>query len=528
MRTATIYNFLVEATLIGSVMTLLVLLLRPLLRKGVGSRLVCLAWLLVALRLLVPLALPNPAMNALKPMLSQDAGIRPMADQVRTRVEDTAHSIYWKTFGTDTQRTPLHALLWRVVRATGNGKIAGLLLGVYAAGFTLAVCWMLVQNLRIRHVLRRRTGGLTPKEQTAYETMCKLRGYRPLPVYRVEDLPGSTLLGWRRPVILIPDDAPDDVLPAMLLRETCHHRGGDNWFALLRCLCCALHWFNPLVWVASHASRIDLELACDERACAPMGDKDRQAYARLLLRAREIHHSTPSPVVAASALTMRERPQRTRIRRVLHARPPRAWAVWVFCGVCAVTSVAMFATAETTSLGNVPQLTTPSLRRQGLRLSDHQQAENYARAFLALEGIGVDAQAGNALLFKTAEGWQAEIYPEGSTSPCYLCFTDDGEILSYENTSLSLARMNPLAEPITNQSAEGRQWCTFLADFLALHMPECWHGFEVMHIVRSGRLDGERFITVQLADVDYTPLWEAVIQVSPQGRILSVTRWEQR
>ena len=97
MRTATLFNFLVESTLIGSVMILVLLALRPLVRRCTGSRLMMVAWVLVALRLLLPLALPNPAMNALKPTLSQDAGIRPMADQVRTRVEDAARSLYWKS-----------------------------------------------------------------------------------------------------------------------------------------------------------------------------------------------------------------------------------------------------------------------------------------------------------------------------------------------------------------------------------------------------------------------------------------------
>lgn len=526
MRTATIYNYLVEATLIGSLLSVAALLLRPVIRKAVGSRMLCLVWLLVALRLLVPLALPNPAMNALKPMLSQDAGIRPMADQVRTRVEDTAHSLYWKTFGTDTQRTPLHALLWRVVRATGNGKIAGLLLGVYAGGFALALCWMVLLNLRMRHVLRRRVGGLTAEEQSAYETMCRLRGWKPLPVCRVADLPGSTLMGCVKPVILIPDDAGEDVLPAMLLRETCHHHRGDNWFANLRCLCCALHWFNPVVWVASHASRIDVELACDEHACAPMAPDDRRAYAKWLMRAREIHHTTPSPMLAATALTMRERPQRTRIRTALHPIPRKKWAAWVFCGVCLMVCAGMFATAETTSLSNVPELSSPAIRSEATRLTDAHQAERYARAFLTLEGVEVDTQGQSMLLFKTESGWQAEVYPAGETKPCYLVFDETGMILSFENTGRLAAKLNPLAEPITTQSAEGRQWCDFLSAFLQRHMPECWQSFEVMNIVDSGRLDGERYITVQLADVENVPLWEAAVQVAPEGRILSITRTE--
>ena len=124
MRTATIYNYLVEAALIGSVLILLGLVLRPLCRRIVGSRVLCLAWLLIVLRLLVPLALPNPAMNALKPTLSQDPGIRPMADQVRTRVEDTARDLYWKTLDHAAPDTPVAALMLRIMYAAGNGRLS--------------------------------------------------------------------------------------------------------------------------------------------------------------------------------------------------------------------------------------------------------------------------------------------------------------------------------------------------------------------------------------------------------------------
>ena len=163
MRTATLFNFLVEATLIGSVLILALLALRPLMRRGVGSRLLMVAWALVALRLLLPLALPNPAMNALKPTLSQDAGIRPMADQVRTRVEDAACSLYWKSGGTSSG-----TLLRRVAGAAGNGRLSRAALIVYGTGFLLTDLWMI---LRSAWYLRR-------MKQEDYARLCAARGLR--------------------------------------------------------------------------------------------------------------------------------------------------------------------------------------------------------------------------------------------------------------------------------------------------------------------------------------------------------------
>ena len=92
MRSMTVFNFLLEATVIGSVIILLVIAVRALLRDRLGSRAIYAAWLLVALRLLLPLSLPNPVMDEFRPGFSVDVAARPVADQVRQRVIDASYS----------------------------------------------------------------------------------------------------------------------------------------------------------------------------------------------------------------------------------------------------------------------------------------------------------------------------------------------------------------------------------------------------------------------------------------------------
>lgn len=74
MRAATVFNYLLEATLAGSVMIVLMLPVRRFLRSKLTSRLICFAWLLVAVRLLLPISLPNPMMNELRPTGSVNLG----------------------------------------------------------------------------------------------------------------------------------------------------------------------------------------------------------------------------------------------------------------------------------------------------------------------------------------------------------------------------------------------------------------------------------------------------------------------
>ena len=67
MRTAYVYNFLIEANIMASAAIVLMLALRKWLRKPLGSRALCFGWLMVAVRLLCPLALPNPLIGSIRP-----------------------------------------------------------------------------------------------------------------------------------------------------------------------------------------------------------------------------------------------------------------------------------------------------------------------------------------------------------------------------------------------------------------------------------------------------------------------------
>ena len=86
MRTALIYNFLIEANVMASIAILLMIVLRKFLRRQMGNSAICFGWLLVAVRLLLPVTLPNPWIAFIRSPFAQDAAIRPIAGQVKVRL----------------------------------------------------------------------------------------------------------------------------------------------------------------------------------------------------------------------------------------------------------------------------------------------------------------------------------------------------------------------------------------------------------------------------------------------------------
>ena len=105
------------------------------------------------------------------------------------------------------------------------------------------------------------------------------------PVYRCAAVEGPVMLGWLRPVILLPQtDYTAEERVAVLLHERCHFRRGDLWYKLLLLLVKSVHWFNPLVWLMVKTAEEDLELACDETVIRRQGRTFKRIYSLAIVK----------------------------------------------------------------------------------------------------------------------------------------------------------------------------------------------------------------------------------------------------
>ena len=83
MRSAFVYNFLIEANIMASIAIILMIPLRKFFRKQLGNSAICFGWLLVAIRLLCPLSLVNPLIHEIRSPFAADVAIRPIAGQIK-------------------------------------------------------------------------------------------------------------------------------------------------------------------------------------------------------------------------------------------------------------------------------------------------------------------------------------------------------------------------------------------------------------------------------------------------------------
>ena len=103
------------------------------------------------------------------------------------------------------------------------------------------------------------------------------------------------------------DYTPEELI--MIFRHELHHlQRNDVDTKVFLCLCNALCWFHPLVWIATRKAAQDLERSCDEIVTEGMSHDERLAYANLLLDAAAPSQGCTT-CLSAAAGTLRYRLQ---------------------------------------------------------------------------------------------------------------------------------------------------------------------------------------------------------------------------
>lgn len=297
---------------------------RRLLRGRVRPQVQYALWLIVAIRLLVPLETFPSAFSALALLdrAEEPARVAQAIGQTAVPVPamsyedafDQALSEIQKEQTVTTSFTDLDRVEHRAKEIQAKQPTLAELAAKYArpvwlGGAILMALWFLLVNAR----LRRRLG--------MAELLTMNSG---LPVFVSDVLPSPCLCGTFRPAIYVTPYAAEDPdrLRHVLAHELTHYRHRDHWWALVRCACLCVYWFDPLVWWAAAMSRQDCELACDAGAIRRLGEAERLSYGRTLV-AMIAEGRTP---LLQTATTMTGSKRRVKERVELIARRPKTVA----------------------------------------------------------------------------------------------------------------------------------------------------------------------------------------------------------
>ena len=261
-----------EWILSSSILILIVIALRTVFKGKISLRLQYAIWGLVLLRLLIPVSfgstdfsVANLTAKTEAPSIviqSEKPGDNLQADHPVQYPQEQPDKIPSQNI---TQNEP-------VAEENSFDLSAYAIYIIWGIGFICDAGLFLLTNLRFKHKLMGSRYGLDVHKNN-------------LDVYATGEIDTPCLFGIKNPAIYVTYPVADNqtLLRHTLEHEATHHRHGDHIWAVLRCVCLAIHWYNPLVWWAAFLSQRDAELACDEATIKRLGEGERAEYGRTLI-----------------------------------------------------------------------------------------------------------------------------------------------------------------------------------------------------------------------------------------------------
>ncbi|EEF59678.1 M56 family metallopeptidase [Pedosphaera parvula] len=212
--------------------------------------------------------------------------------------------------------------------------VAGWAVGVILLALRLSTGWLRVKRLKRL--------GTESMEEIWHARLAELAGR--LHIKKTVRLCKSvlvevpTVIGWLRPIILMPAGCLAGLSPAqveyILAHELAHVRRHDYLVNLLQCLAETILFYHPAVWWVSKRIREERENCCDDVAVSVCGDP--LGYARTLAALEELRGSQNQLVMAAAGAPLLQR-----IRRLLgQAERNPSHQAWPLAGIIVLLLVA--------------------------------------------------------------------------------------------------------------------------------------------------------------------------------------------
>lgn len=313
-----LFTSVLEISWQAGLIALAVMAVRPLLRRA-PRRAVCMLWLLVALRLLLPARLTVES-----PVSLQQPESPPIQAYQELRQQEKVY----------VSAPPEQRLEMAGPAAAQGFALLDQLPAIWLTGVGCMALYMALSLLRMRWRLR---------------AASRIQDN----VYRCTDWSTPFVLGVLAPRIYVPETVSEQDFPQVLAHERCHIRRWDHVWKPLAFLLLAVNWFNPVLWAAYVLLGRDMERACDEMVLKNATPIQRAAYSRALVAC-----AAQPKMAAVCPLAFGEVAVKERVKNVLNYKKPALWAVILLVVAAAIIGVCLLTrpAAEKTGIPEAEKL----------------------------------------------------------------------------------------------------------------------------------------------------------------------------
>lgn len=264
---------LLQMSFLGTVIILLIVVLRAVLINRLPKKTFLILWWIALIRLLVPFSIKSV-----------------------TSIYSLLQSIYSDINPVRTAQTttflPIHGNMPEIANGLSEAMVQrtesiSILSVIWLAGLLLCFGFFAVSYIKCYREFR----FSLPVENDILEAWKEKHPLkRSLSIRQTETIAAPLSYGVIRPVILMPKNTEWKniyQLRYVLEHEYVHIRRLDMLTKLIMIAAVCIHWFNPLVWVMYILFNRDLELSCDETVVRRFGMDIKSVYATALISMEE-------------------------------------------------------------------------------------------------------------------------------------------------------------------------------------------------------------------------------------------------
>lgn len=305
----------------GSLMIIVVLLLRALLKRRLPKFVFPVLWCVILIRLLIPFNISSPLslktsedsilrmpefieafsenfafFNPAQTSVIQEAVAAdvPMDEQASASLSNSiSEATYTNTYAGSASDTVIESVAEdsvMTVAYSGMGSSTWLFprqfpfITIYFVGLFVTVVVLFMQKYRYNIRLK---NCLLIEHNETINTILREMDMGHILVFTNDEIASPLVCGLLNPRIYLPtrmDFHNTELIRHILSHETMHIRRKDNWIKAVLLIAICLNWFNPLIWIMSKCLSSDLEAACDEAVIRKFqDDEQRKSYAFSLL-----------------------------------------------------------------------------------------------------------------------------------------------------------------------------------------------------------------------------------------------------
>lgn len=287
---------LIEITISTSLVIIPLLLISPIIRKKYTSKWQYILWLIIGLRLIIPINinLPETALKIPIPItLENSAHNDNEISSTTPNKENTQASHDSPESFESLNETPTLTPISDTVNKNTTKSMPSLNITPLKM---VSIIWLIVSFLYLiyqflgyfsfkKNLLRWSRPISDGTTLTIFKKTCnELNITRPIKIMTCKKILSPMALGLFQPMILLPNNQiPSDELSIILKHELIHIKRHDISYKLLLTIANSLHWFNPTVYIMVKEANKDLKFYCDEMVVKNMNNDYKTKYSEAIL-----------------------------------------------------------------------------------------------------------------------------------------------------------------------------------------------------------------------------------------------------